>query len=69
MNPPEGYSMKEAEEADEMIKNGRNWVDNLISSLGTDITLPMISQIVDHALLNTEQQSWQWKAAALMVVS
>ena len=50
--------MKEAEEADEMIKNGRNWVDNLISSLGTDITLPMISQIVDHALLNTEQQSW-----------
>ena len=63
------YSMKEAEEADEMIKNGRNWVDNLISSLGTEITLPMISQIVDHALLNTEQQSWQWKAAALMVVS
>lgn len=55
MNPPEGYSMKEAEEAEEMIKNGRNWVDNLISSLGTEITLPMISQIVDHALLNTEQ--------------
>ena len=61
--------MKEAEAADEMIKNGRNWVDNLISSLGTEITLPMISQIVDHALLNTEQQSWEWKAAALMVVS
>ena len=40
MNPPEGFSMKEAEEADEMIKSGRTWVDNLIAALGTEITTP-----------------------------
>ena len=34
-HPKEGFSIKEDEEPDDAVKNGRQWVDTLISALGT----------------------------------
>ncbi len=51
-HPKEGFSIKEDEEADDAVKIGRQWVDSLISALGTENTLPLISEIIRHALLD-----------------
>ena len=51
-HPREGFSIKEDEEADDAVKNGRQWVDSLISTLSTEHTLPMVSEIIRHALLD-----------------
>jgi len=67
LRPKEGFRVEEDEENDDSVAFGKTCVDRLVSSVGEEITLPLLSQLVQNVLMNTED--WRYKNAGLMALS
>jgi len=68
LTPPEGYQVDEDEEnQNDSVNFGKGCVDRLISAIGDDIMLPILSTLVLTSLSN--DQDWRYKNAALMALS
>ncbi len=46
MKPKEGFRVEEDEEDDDSVAFGKTSVDRLVSSVGEEIMLPLLSQLV-----------------------
>ena len=67
MRPKEGFRADEEEEEDDSVHFGKTCVDRLVSSIGEEIMLPLLSTLVQNTLANTTD--WRYKNAGLMALS
>lgn len=67
MRPKEGFKADEEEEEEDSVHFGKSCVDRLVSAVGEDIMLPLLSQLVQTTLQNNED--WRFKNAGLMAFS
>jgi vesicle coat complex subunit len=67
MKPREGFRIEEEEEEEDSVHFGKVQVDRLVSCIGEEIMLPLLSQLVTTTLSNT--QDWRYKNAGLMALS
>jgi len=68
MRPKEGFKENgEGEEAEDNVNFGKGCIDKIISAVGDSITLPILSEIVQQTVANTED--WRYKNAGLMAFS
>lgn len=67
MKPKEGFRVDEEEEEEDAVHFGKTCVDRLVSSVGEDIILPLLSQLVQNTMANTTD--WRYKNAGLMAFS
>ena len=67
MRPKEGYRADEEEEEEDSVHFGKSCVDRIVSSVGEDIILPLLSTLVNNTLSNNED--WRYKNAGLMAFS
>ena len=67
MKPKEGFKADEEEEEEDSVHFGKTCVDRLVSSVGEEIMLPLLSQLVQNTLANTTD--WRYKNAGLMALS
>lgn len=67
MKPKEGFRADEEEEEEDSVHFGKICVDRLVSSVGEEIMLPLLSQLVQTTLANTDD--WRYKNAGLMALS
>lgn len=67
MRPKEGFRADEEEEEDDSVHFGKTCVDRLVSCVGDAIILPLLSQLVQNTLANTDD--WRYKNAGLMAFS
>jgi hypothetical protein len=67
MRPKEGFRADEEEEEEDAVHFGKTCVDRLVSSVGEDIILPLLSTLVQNTLANTTD--WRYKNAGLMAFS
>ena len=67
MRPKEGFKADEDEEEEDSVHFGKTCVDRLVSSVGEEIMLPLLSQLVQNTLANTTD--WRYKNAGLMALS
>lgn len=67
MRPKEGFSFEEDEDEDDAVNFGKSCVDRLISSVGEDIAVPLISQLIQNTIAN--ETDWRFKHAGLMALS
>ena len=67
MKPKEGFKADEEEEDEDSVHFGKTCVDRLVSSIGDEIMLPLLSTLVQATLANTED--WRYKNAGLMALS
>lgn len=67
MKPREGFKADEEEEEEDSVHFGKTCVDRLVSSVGDDIMLPLLSQLVTNTMANNED--WRFKNAGLMAFS
>ena len=67
MRPKEGFRADEEEEEEDSVHFGKTCVDRLVSSVGEEIMLPLLSQLVQNTLANTDD--WRFKNAGLMALS
>jgi hypothetical protein len=65
--PKEGFKAEEEEEEDDSVHFGKTCVDRIVSSVGDEIILPLLSNLVIGSLSNTED--WRHKNAGLMAFS
>jgi hypothetical protein len=65
--PKEGFKAEEEEEEDDSVHFGKTCVDRLVSSVGDEIILPLLSNLVMASLSNTVD--WRHKNAGLMAFS
>jgi len=66
MYPKEGFH-HDGDEEEDFVSFGKNCVDRLVSSLGDQLMLPLIGQLVMTTMANT--QDWRYKHAGLMAFS
>jgi importin-5 len=67
MRPKEGFRVDEDEEEEDSVAFGKTCVDRLVSSIGDEIMLPLLSTLVQNTLANTTD--WRYKNAGLMALS
>lgn len=67
LRPREGFRADEEEEEDDSVHFGKTCVDRLVSSIGEETMLPLLSTLVQNTLANTED--WRFKNAGLMALS
>jgi hypothetical protein len=67
MRPKEGFKADEEEEEEDSVHFGKTCVDRLVSSIGEEIMLPLLSTLVQATLGNNED--WRYKNAGLMALS
>ncbi len=67
MRPKEGFKADEEEEEDDSVHFGKSCVDRLVSSVGEEIMLPLLSQLVQNTISN--DSDWRFKNAGLMALS
>ncbi len=67
MKPKEGFRVDEEEEEEDSVAFGKTCVDRLVSSIGDEIMLPLLSTLVQATLANN--QDWRYKNAGLMALS
>ena len=67
MRPKEGFKADEEEEDEDAVHFGKTCVDRLVSSIGDEIMLPMLSTLVQNTLANNDD--WRYKNAGLMALS
>jgi hypothetical protein len=67
MRPKEGFRVDEDEEEDDSVHFGKTCVDRLVSSVGEEIMLPLLSMLVQNTLANNDD--WRYKNAGLMALS
>ena len=53
MKPKDGFKADEEEEEEDNVHFGKTCVDRLVSSVGEDIILPLLSQLVQNTMANT----------------
>jgi len=67
LRPKEGFKADEEEEEEDSVHFGKTCVDRLVSSVGEETILPLLSQLVQNTLANTTD--WRYKNAGLMAFS
>lgn len=67
MSPKEGFKAEEEEEDEDSVHFGKGCVDRLVSSVGEDVILPLLSTLVQNTISNTTD--WRYKNAGLMAFS
>lgn len=67
MRPREGFKADEEEEDEDAVHFGKTCVDRLVSSIGEEIMLPLLSTLVQNTLANNTD--WRFKNAGLMALS
>lgn len=67
MKPKEGFRVDEEEEEEDSVAFGKTCVDRLVSSIGDEIMLPLLSTLVQATLANN--QDLRYKNAGLMALS
>ena len=67
MKPKEGFRADEEEEEEDSVHFGKTCVDRLVSCVGDEIILPLLSQLVQNTLANNDD--WRYKNAGLMAFS
>ena len=67
LTPKEGFRADEEEEEDDSVHFGKTCVDRLVSSVGEETMLPLLSQLVQTTLQN--DSDWRYKNAGLMAFS
>jgi importin-5 len=67
MKPKEGFKAEEEEEDEDAVHFGKTCVDRLVSSIGDEIMLPLLSTLVQNTLANNDD--WRYKNAGLMALS
>lgn len=67
LRPKEGFRADEEEEEEDSVHFGKTCVDRLVSSIGEEIMLPLLSTLVQNTLANTVD--WRFKNAGLMALS
>ena len=67
LKPKEGFRADEEEEEEDSVHFGKTCVDRLVSSVGDEIMLPLLSQLVQTTLQN--DSDWRYKNAGLMAFS
>jgi hypothetical protein len=67
MRPKEGFRADEEEEEEDAVHFGKTCVDRLVSSIGDEIMLPLLSTLVTATLAN--DSDWRYKNAGLMALS
>jgi len=66
-SPKDGSKDQGDEEEEDNVDFGKSCIDKIISAVGDEICLPILSQIVNNTLGN--EQDWRYKNAALMAFS
>lgn len=67
MKPKEGFKADEEEEEEDAVHFGKTCVDRLVSSIGDEIMLPLLSTLVQNTIAN--DSDWRYKNAGLMALS
>lgn len=67
MTPKEGYRVDEDEEEEDGVNFGKGCIDRLVSCIGEEKLLPLLSQLVQNCLQN--EADWRYKHAGLMALS
>lgn len=67
MRPKEGFRADEEEEETDAVHFGMVQVDRLVSCIGEEIMLPLLSQLVQATLAN--ESDWRYKNAGIMALS
>jgi importin-5 len=67
LKPKEGFKAEEEEEEEDSVHFGKTCVDRIVSSVGENIILPLLSTLVQNTLSNTVD--WRYKNAGLMAFS
>lgn len=67
LKPKEGFRVEEDEEDEDSVAFGKTCVDRLVSSVGEEIMLPLLDQLVQNTLAN--DTDWRYKNAGLMAFS
>lgn len=68
MRPKEGFNDSgQAEEGEDNVNFGKSCIDKIISAVGEQKCLPLLSAIVDNTINN--DSDWRYKNAALMAFS
>lgn len=67
MRPKEGFRADEEEEDEDSVAFGKTCVDRLVSSIGDEVMLPLLSTLVQATLSN--DSDWRYKNAGLMALS
>jgi hypothetical protein len=66
LRPKEGFQLDQDEEEDN-VNFGKGCVDRLVSSIGDEIMLPLIGQLVQNTISN--DSDWRYKNAGIMAFS
>ena len=67
MRPKEGYKENDDEDGEDNVNFGKGCIDKIISAVGDEICLPLLSIIVQNTLAN--DTDWRYKNASLMAFS
>ena len=67
MRPKEGFKVEEEEEEEDSVHFGKVQVDRLVSAIGEEVMLPLLSQLVQATIQN--DQDWRYKNAGIMALS
>ena len=68
LRPKEGFKENDdGEEGEDNVNFGKGCIDKIISAVGDEICLPLLSQIVNNTLAN--DSDWRYKNASLMAFS
>lgn len=68
LRPKEGFKENaEGEDMEDNVQFGRGCIDKIVSAVGDEITLPILSQIVTQTMEN--DTDWRYKNAGLMAFS
>ena len=65
--PKEGFKADEEEQEEDAVHFGKQSVDRIVSSVGEEIILPYLSELVTKTMANTTD--WRYKNAGLMAFS
>jgi hypothetical protein len=68
LRPAEGFKdNNDGEEGEDNVNFGKSCIDKIISAVGDEICLPLLSIIVNNTISN--ESDWRFKNAALMAFS
>lgn len=67
LKPKEGFKDNEEDGEEDNVNFGKGCIDKIISAVGDEICLPLLSVIVNNTLSN--DQDWRYKNAAIMAFS
>lgn len=67
MKPTEGFRDNENDGEEDNVNFGKSSIDKLISAVGDELTLPILSGIINEIMAN--DSDWRYKNAGLMAFS